>query len=69
MAFQDQFGYWNKTATYGAEVHATDLVLSFYGCMFCTTGIVSIYLLPSTTPNVVTWMGCVPCSLSLGNLF
>jgi len=64
MAFQDQFGFWAQ-ASYSAEVHVSDLLLSFIGNLFCTFGIVIIFMIPSSIPNKVTWMSMVPNGAAL----
>jgi hypothetical protein len=65
MAFQDQFGFW-ATASYSAEVHVSDLLLSFIGNLFCTFGIVIIFLIPSKYPNQISWMSMLPNGSALG---
>lgn len=69
MAFQDQFGFWNPEASYSAEVHVSDLLLSLIGNIFCTFGIVIVFMIPSNLPNKVTWMSWVPNGAALSKYF
>jgi hypothetical protein len=46
-------------------VHVSDLLLSFIGNLFCTFGIIIVFMIPSNLPNKFTWMSYVPNGAAL----
>lgn len=68
MAYQDQFGFWYENASYHMEVHISDLFLSLIGNLFSTFGTAIIFLLPSKSKNVITWMSIVPITIAGGTI-
>ena len=69
MAFQDNYGFFSMNASYASEVHISDVLLSFCGCLFGYMGTVIVFLIPSEVPNNVSWFSIIPNSVSLVMFF
>jgi len=65
MAFQDQYGFWYPQASYGGEVHVSDLVISFLGTHFAAFATAIVFIIPVDNDkknNRYTWMSVAPIS-------
>ena len=65
MAFQDMYGFLYSGASYGSEIHISDVILSFCGAHFGYIGTIIVYVIPTDVPNNLTWMSKVPSTISV----
>lgn len=68
MAIQDQFGFWNPKSSYSSEIHISDQIISFIGCLFSSVMMVIVFGMPQSEgkeKNVYTWMTYAPISICL----
>lgn len=61
LGLQDCYGSWNYSASYHNGVHIPDQIISAFGQLYGAANLVSLSILPRTSPKNFTWvLGKIP---------